>query len=186
MRSTVRRTIGRGRWDGRRRIATVLGAGHSVDLMAHRVVSLLESTPLRARVTVERTGGCDYQPNPTATWQVAADGGAHDAGQGGDVARDVGGVARHQVVDAHDLGVFGEQSLAQVRPDEPCASEDDDARTGACDGKQQGRIVAVGVAGRLAEGGVFGVHAAHFTPARGSRVAGSAPVGRPLRGSRCC
>ena len=57
-------------------VATVLGAGHAVDLMAHRVVSLLQSTPLRARTTVESAGNCDYLPNPAAHWEIDANGGA--------------------------------------------------------------------------------------------------------------
>jgi DNA-binding NtrC family response regulator/tetratricopeptide (TPR) repeat protein len=55
-------------------VATILGAGHSIDLMAHRVTSVIESTGLRARVEVEREGNCEYQPEPSATWEAASDG----------------------------------------------------------------------------------------------------------------
>jgi DNA-binding NtrC family response regulator len=55
-------------------VATILGAGHSVDLMAMRTVSLLENTPLAPRVHVESASGCEYQANPTATTDSPADG----------------------------------------------------------------------------------------------------------------
>ncbi|ODS58089.1 MAG: hypothetical protein ABS36_04175 [Acidobacteria bacterium SCN 69-37] len=55
-------------------VATILGAGHSLDLMAHRIVSLLESTGLRSRVTIERESDCEYQPDPSACCETAADG----------------------------------------------------------------------------------------------------------------
>jgi DNA-binding NtrC family response regulator len=55
-------------------VATILGAGHSIDLMAHRVTSLIESTSLRTRVTVEREGNCEYQPEPSAAWEALSDG----------------------------------------------------------------------------------------------------------------
>jgi DNA-binding NtrC family response regulator len=55
-------------------VATILGAGHSIDLMAHRVTSLIESTGLRTRVTVERESNCEYQPEPSAAWEALSDG----------------------------------------------------------------------------------------------------------------
>src|SRR5690606_36122913 len=70
-------------------VATVLGAGPSVDLMAHRVASLLDGTPLRTRVTVTSRGGCEYQPNPTATWTVDGDGNALVQVRGSDRAIDI-------------------------------------------------------------------------------------------------
>lgn len=55
-------------------VATILGAGHSVDLMAHRTVSLLRGTPLGPRVNVQAEGGCEDQAEPTATCNTAPDG----------------------------------------------------------------------------------------------------------------
>lgn len=55
-------------------VATILGAGHSIDLMAHRVTSLIESTGLSSRVSVERESNCEYQPDPTAAWEALSDG----------------------------------------------------------------------------------------------------------------
>jgi DNA-binding NtrC family response regulator len=55
-------------------VATILGAGHSVDLMAHRTVSLLRGTPLGSRVDVEAQGSCEYQAEPTATCDTMPDG----------------------------------------------------------------------------------------------------------------
>jgi DNA-binding NtrC family response regulator len=56
-------------------VATILGAGHSVDLMAMRTISLLENTPLRPRIHVESASGCEYQANPSASAENTADGG---------------------------------------------------------------------------------------------------------------
>jgi DNA-binding NtrC family response regulator len=55
-------------------VSTILGAGHSVDLLAHRIVSLLESTGLRGRVNVESESGCEFQAEPSATCDVTPDG----------------------------------------------------------------------------------------------------------------
>jgi DNA-binding NtrC family response regulator/tetratricopeptide (TPR) repeat protein len=55
-------------------VATILGAGHSVDLMALRTVSLLDGTPLRARVRVDSESDCEYQATPSATLEPQPDG----------------------------------------------------------------------------------------------------------------
>jgi DNA-binding NtrC family response regulator/tetratricopeptide (TPR) repeat protein len=55
-------------------VATILGAGHSIDLLAHRVAAILQGTTLGARVDVHSESGQDYRPEPTATWDATADG----------------------------------------------------------------------------------------------------------------
>jgi len=55
-------------------VATILGAGHSIDLLAHRVATLLQSTPMAPRVDVVNESGQEYRPEPTAEWHTAADG----------------------------------------------------------------------------------------------------------------
>ncbi len=55
-------------------VATILGAGHSIDLLAHRVATLLQSTPLAPRVDVVNESGQEYRPEPTAEWQTTSDG----------------------------------------------------------------------------------------------------------------
>ncbi len=55
-------------------VATILGAGHSIDLMAHHTASLLQGTALGPRVDVDHEGGCEYQPDPTASWDTQPDG----------------------------------------------------------------------------------------------------------------
>jgi DNA-binding NtrC family response regulator len=55
-------------------IAAMLGAGHSIDLLAHRIAAVLHQTPLASRVHVHSESGRDYLPAPTATWDVEADG----------------------------------------------------------------------------------------------------------------
>jgi DNA-binding NtrC family response regulator len=55
-------------------IGTVLGAGHSIDLLAHRTLSLLRSTGLGARLTVEDEAGCEFQAEPSAHCETTADG----------------------------------------------------------------------------------------------------------------
>jgi DNA-binding NtrC family response regulator len=55
-------------------VATILGAGHSIDLLAHRIATLLQSTPLAPRVEVVNESGHEYRPEPAAEWQASADG----------------------------------------------------------------------------------------------------------------
>jgi DNA-binding NtrC family response regulator len=55
-------------------IGTIVGAGHSIDLLAHRTVSLLQSTSLAPRVTVDSVSGCEFQADPTAQCETGTDG----------------------------------------------------------------------------------------------------------------
>ncbi|MEZ5315982.1 MAG: sigma-54 dependent transcriptional regulator [Vicinamibacterales bacterium] len=55
-------------------VATILGAGHSVDLLAHRTAEILRRTPLGGRLDVGVESGRPYQPDPGATWTAEADG----------------------------------------------------------------------------------------------------------------
>ena len=55
-------------------VATILGAGHSIDLLAHRVAAILESTTMGARVDVHSESGREYLPEPSASWDAEADG----------------------------------------------------------------------------------------------------------------
>ncbi|MCC7009884.1 MAG: sigma-54-dependent Fis family transcriptional regulator [Acidobacteria bacterium] len=48
--------------------AIILGAGHSVDLLAHRVMTLLQSSGLGDRVDLSSESGCDFQAEPSAVW----------------------------------------------------------------------------------------------------------------------
>ncbi len=47
-------------------VATILGAGHSIDLLAHRVAAILQGTPLARRVDVVNESGLEYRPEPAA------------------------------------------------------------------------------------------------------------------------
>jgi DNA-binding NtrC family response regulator len=58
-------------------VATVLGAGHSIDLLAHRMAAILRATTLDSRVDVESESGCDYLAEPTASWEADPDGTFH-------------------------------------------------------------------------------------------------------------
>jgi transcriptional regulator with PAS, ATPase and Fis domain len=55
-------------------VATILGAGHSIDLLAHRMAGLLQATALGPRVEVTSASGCEYQAEPSASWDTAPDG----------------------------------------------------------------------------------------------------------------
>jgi DNA-binding NtrC family response regulator len=55
-------------------IGTIVGAGHSIDLLAHRTVSLLQSTSLAPRVSVDSVSGCEFQADPTAHCDTGTDG----------------------------------------------------------------------------------------------------------------
>jgi DNA-binding NtrC family response regulator len=55
-------------------VAAILGAGHSIDLLTHRVSAILQSTPLAPRVTVDSESDCEFQAQPTAVTDTSADG----------------------------------------------------------------------------------------------------------------
>jgi DNA-binding NtrC family response regulator len=54
--------------------ATILGAGSSIDLLAHRALSLIQSTPLESRLHVRSTSGEEFRPEPSVQSHIAADG----------------------------------------------------------------------------------------------------------------
>jgi DNA-binding NtrC family response regulator len=55
-------------------VGTILGAGHSIDLLAHRTRSLLQCTGLGSRLDVEDESGCEFQPDPSVTCETSPDG----------------------------------------------------------------------------------------------------------------
>jgi DNA-binding NtrC family response regulator len=55
-------------------VATILGAGHSMDLLAQRTASILQSTALGPRLEIQDESGCEFQPEPSAAWDASADG----------------------------------------------------------------------------------------------------------------
>ena len=54
--------------------ATILGAGSSIDLLAHRALSLLQNTPIESRLHVRSTSGEEFRPEPSVASQLTADG----------------------------------------------------------------------------------------------------------------
>lgn len=54
--------------------AVILGAGSSIDLLAHRAISLLQNTPIEERLHVRSTSGEEFRPAPSVTSQLTADG----------------------------------------------------------------------------------------------------------------
>jgi DNA-binding NtrC family response regulator len=56
-------------------VATILGAGHSIDLLAHRVTAILQSTTMAPRVQVESQSGLPYDSTPSASWEAASQNG---------------------------------------------------------------------------------------------------------------
>ena len=55
-------------------VAAILGAGHSIDLLAHRTADILRSTALADRIDVHSESGQPYQSQPTAAWDTGPDG----------------------------------------------------------------------------------------------------------------
>jgi DNA-binding NtrC family response regulator/tetratricopeptide (TPR) repeat protein len=55
-------------------VATILRAGHAIDLLAHRILSILQGTPLGARAEIRSESGREYRPEPSVTWESQADG----------------------------------------------------------------------------------------------------------------
>jgi DNA-binding NtrC family response regulator len=56
-------------------VATILGAGHSIDLLAHRVTAILQGTTMGPRVQVQSESGLPYDPTPSASWEAASQNG---------------------------------------------------------------------------------------------------------------
>jgi DNA-binding NtrC family response regulator len=55
-------------------VAAILGAGHSIDLLAHRVVSILDATAVGARLDVQRVSNCAFRPEPSTSSDLDGDG----------------------------------------------------------------------------------------------------------------
>jgi len=84
--------------------STIVGAGHSIDLLAHRTAALLENTLPSADVDVTNESGCDYQAEPSATSQVDADGSVELGLRGSD---------RRVVIRVRNLKDLGEISIVK-------------------------------------------------------------------------
>lgn len=83
-------------------VATVLGAGHSIDLMAHRVATLLQATTMRTRVDVASEGNCEFQADPSASWEPTPEGGCRIGLRGSDRRIDIH-VRRIETIDEISL-----------------------------------------------------------------------------------
>jgi DNA-binding NtrC family response regulator len=55
-------------------VAAILGAGHSIGLLAHRTADILRSTAMADRIDVQSDSGQPYQSQPTAAWDTGPDG----------------------------------------------------------------------------------------------------------------
>jgi DNA-binding NtrC family response regulator len=55
-------------------VSAILGAGHSVDLLAHRVTTILEQSALGPRLRVESESGRPYRPDVAVEFHAGADG----------------------------------------------------------------------------------------------------------------
>jgi DNA-binding NtrC family response regulator len=55
-------------------VATVLGAGHSIELLGQRTTAILATAIAADRIVVRNDSGCAYRPEPAASWDAAADG----------------------------------------------------------------------------------------------------------------
>jgi DNA-binding NtrC family response regulator len=54
-------------------VSAILGAGHSVDLLAHRLTAILQYTPLAARVRIESESGRPFRAASSAEYQAGPD-----------------------------------------------------------------------------------------------------------------
>jgi transcriptional regulator with PAS, ATPase and Fis domain len=55
-------------------VTTILGAGHSIDLLAHRTASVLESAFSEGRIEIKSESGCEYRAEFTAQCEQNAEG----------------------------------------------------------------------------------------------------------------
>ncbi len=89
-------------------VAALLGAGHSIDLLAQRVVAILEATPLRTRMEVTKRSDQEYLANPVASWES----------RGTDGCRiNLAGSDRQITIDIRDLHTLEEVSLVKSLTD---------------------------------------------------------------------
>jgi len=55
-------------------VATILGAGHSIDLLAQRLIAILKSTTLGSRLDLQSESGLPYDPTPSSSWEATPEG----------------------------------------------------------------------------------------------------------------
>ena len=55
-------------------VTTILGAGHSIDLLAHRTAAVLQSAFSEDRIQIRSESGREYLPEFSANWEQSADG----------------------------------------------------------------------------------------------------------------
>ncbi len=52
-------------------VATILGAGHSIDLLTHHMTALLKATTMGSRLDIQSESGLPYDPTPSAAWEAS-------------------------------------------------------------------------------------------------------------------
>jgi transcriptional regulator with PAS, ATPase and Fis domain len=57
-------------------VATALGAGHSIDILSHRIIAIVQGTSLGPRIEVSNESGLEYIADPTAEFETTLDGSA--------------------------------------------------------------------------------------------------------------
>ena len=55
-------------------VATALGAGHSIDILSHRIVGILQGTAMGQRVEVSHESGLEYRAEPIADFETTPEG----------------------------------------------------------------------------------------------------------------
>lgn len=101
-------------------VASILNAGHSLDLLAQRVLSVLEATPLRPRLDVAWSAGLGDGVEPGASWEFR---GSHGC------RLELTGADRSVTIDIRHLGSIEEISLVKSLTDiiALAVNQDDDA-----------------------------------------------------------
>ena len=107
-------------------VAAILGAGHSIDLLAHRTADILRSTSMGARVDVHSESGQPYQAQPSADWDTEPNGTITNRLRGSDrrVAVRVHGV--HSIEDISLLKSLTDILQAAVNRTADTETEDED------------------------------------------------------------
>jgi len=55
-------------------VATALGAGHSIDILSHRIVEILRGTTMAPRIAISHESGLEYRAEPSAEFETTLDG----------------------------------------------------------------------------------------------------------------
>ena len=107
-------------------VATILGAGHSIDLLAHRIAAILQTTAMSARVDIQNESGREYQPEPASVADIDAEGAFRIRLSGSDRRVTIRVRDAHSIEEISLLKALGDLTQAAVNRTADTETEDDE------------------------------------------------------------